>query len=228
MRNKPFNTQKVTVMNQWFSLSCDRYGHLMTAVGGSSSKINRSCQIPSAEQITLAPRVAQCAERKSEKPTPNDSLLQTAAQKSPIRRILVPIDATHVKPADLKPILNVARRFDAEITLLHCYSTPPSFDYAVGASALVDVTLHRNRVKAQLLRLCRDVQKSFAECRCVFTFGSLPVAILRASERLQADLIAVPLSLDFVSDCWTTKELLEELIRRADCAVLGVPLAQYK
>lgn len=228
MRNKPFNTQKVTVMNQWFSLSCDRYGHLMTAVGGSSSKINRSCQIPSAEQITLARRVAQCAERKSEKPTPNDSLLQTATQKSPIRRILVPIDATPVKPADLKPILKVARRFDAEITLLHCYSTPPSFDYAVGASALVDVTLHRNRVKAQLLRLCRDVQKSFAECRCVFTFGSLPVAILRASERLQADLIAVPLSLDFVSDCWTTKELLDELIRRADCAVLGVPLAQYK
>ena len=128
----------------------------------------------------------------------------------------------------LKTYSEVARRFDAEITLLHCYSTPPSFDYAVGASALVDVTLHRNRVKAQLLRLCRDVQKSFAECRCVFTFGSLPVAILRASERLQSDLIAVPLSLDFVSDCWTTKELLDELIRRADCAVLGVPLAQYK
>jgi len=133
-----------------------------------------------------------------------------------------------VKPADLKPILDVALRFDAEITLLHCYSTPPSFDYAVGASALVDVTLHRNRIMARLLKLCRDVQKSFAKCRCVFTFGSLPVAILRASERLQSDLIAVPLSLDFVSDCWTTKELVDELVRRADCAVLGVPLEQGK
>ncbi len=215
-------------MNQWFSLNCDRYGHLIADVGRSSSKINSSRQVQSSGQITRAARVAQFAESKSEKPTPYDSLLKTAAQKSPIRRILVPIDATHVKPADLKPILKIARRFDAEITLLHCYSTPSSFDYAVGASALVDVTLHRNRVMAQLLRLCRDVQKSFAKCRCVFTFGSLPVAILRASERLQSDLIAVPLSLDFVSDCWTTKELVEELVRRADCAVLGVPLAQGK
>jgi nucleotide-binding universal stress UspA family protein len=215
-------------MNQSISLNCDRYGHLITAVGGSSSKMNRSRQVPSAEQITPAPRIAQSAESKSEKPTPYDSLLQTAAQKSPIRRILVPIDATHVKLADLKPILKVARRFDAEITLLYCYSTPPSFDYAVGASALVDVTLHRNRVRTQLLKLCHDVQKSFAKCRCEFTFGSLPVAILRASERLESDLIAVPLSLDFVSDCWTTKELVDELVRRADCAVLGVPLAEGK
>jgi len=215
-------------MNQWFSFNCDRYGHLITAVGGSSSKINRSRQVPSAEQITLAPRVVQFPESDSEKPTPYDSLLQTAAEKSPIRRILVPIDATHVKPDDLKPILKVARRFDAEITLLHCYSTPPSFDYARGTSALVDITLHRNRVRAQLLKLCRDVQKFFDKCRCEFTFGSLPGAILRASERLQSDLIAVPLSLDFISRCWTTKELLDELVRGANCAVLGVPSVQGK
>jgi nucleotide-binding universal stress UspA family protein len=211
-------------MNQWFSLTCDRYGHLMTAVGGSSSKITRSGEGPKPEQIPPAPST----ERKLEKPTPPESRLQTVVAKPPIQRILVPIDATHVKPADLDPILKVARRFDAEITLLHCYSTPPSFDYAVGTSALADVTLHRNRIMAQLLRLCRDVQKSFAKCRCLFTFGSLPVAIHRASERLRSDLIAIPLSLDFVSHCWTTKELLDELVRRADCAVLGVPSEQGK
>jgi nucleotide-binding universal stress UspA family protein len=208
-------------MNQWFSLTCDRYGHLMTAVGGSSSKINRPGEDPKPEQIPPAPST----EGKLEKRTAPESPLQTAAEKPPIQRILVPIDATHVKPADLDPILKVARRLDAEINLLHCYSTPPSFDYAVGASALADVTLHRNRIMAQLLKLCCDVQKSFAKCRCIFTFGSLPVAIRRASERLQADLIAVPLPLDFASHCWTTKDLLDELIRRANCPVLGVPSA---
>jgi nucleotide-binding universal stress UspA family protein len=191
----------------------------MTAVGGSSSKINRSGEGPNPEQIPPAPST----EGKLEKPTPPESPLQTAAENPPIQRILVPIDATHVKPTDLDPILKAARRFDAEITLLHCYSTPPSFDYAVGASALADVTLHRNRIMAQLLKLCCDVQKSFAKCRCIFTFGSLPVAIRRASERLQADLIAVPLPLDFASHCWTTKDLLNELIRRANCPVLGFP-----
>jgi nucleotide-binding universal stress UspA family protein len=208
-------------MNQWFSLTCDRYGHLMTAVGGSSSKIKMSGEGPSPEQIPAAPST----EGKLEKPTPPESPLQAAAAKPPIQRILVPIDATHVKPADLDPILKVARRFDAEITLLHCYSTPPSFDYAVGTSALADVTLHRNRIMAQFLKLCCDVQKSFAKCRCIFTFGSLPVAIRRASERLEADLIAVPLSLDYASHCWTTKDLVDELIRRANCPVLGVPSA---
>jgi nucleotide-binding universal stress UspA family protein len=188
--------------------------------------IRHQLEVPSLKAVRVT--MAQSAESKSGRPIPYDSRLQTAAQKSPIRRILVPIDATHVKPADLNPILKVARRFDAEITLLHCYSTPPSFGYAVGASGLADVTLHRNRIMAQLLRLCHDVQKSFAKCRCLFTFGSLPVAILRASERLQSDLIAVPLSLDFVRHCWRTKTLLDELVRRADCAVLGVPVAQGK
>ena len=214
-------------MNKWFSATCDRYGHLISLGAGLSTATNPLFAVPRVEPIELVPPVARSTQEELKQTASRDAT-QTVAQKSPIRRILVPLDATHVKPADLKPILKVARRFDAEITLLHCYSTPPSFDYAVGASALIDVTLHRNRLRAQLFKLCRDVQKSFAKCRCEFTFGSLPVAILRASERLQSDLIAVPLSLDFVSDCWTTKELVDELVRRADCAVLGVPLAQGK
>ena len=146
--------------------------------------------------------------------------MQTAAAKPPVRRILIAIDADHVKPADLKPILKVARHFDAEVTLLHFYSTPPSFDYAVGPSALMEINLHRNMVRERLLELCADVRNFFFKCHCEFTSGSLPAEILRASERLQADLIAVPLSLDFASHCWTTKDLLDELIRRANCPVL--------
>jgi nucleotide-binding universal stress UspA family protein len=214
-------------MNKGFSATCDRYGHLITLGAGVTTATNELFAVPRVEPIELVPPAAQSTEKELKQTASRDAT-QSVAQNSPIRRILVPIDATHVKPADLKPILKVARRFDAEITLLHCYSTPPSFDYARGASALVDVTFHRNRVRAQLLKLCRDVQKSFAKCRCEFAFGSLPAAILRASERLQSDLIAVPQSLDFVSDCWTTKELVDELVRRADCAVLGVPLAQGK
>jgi nucleotide-binding universal stress UspA family protein len=43
------------------------------------------------------------------------------------RRILIPIDATQVKSKDLKPVLEVAQRLDAEVTLLHCYEIPLSF-----------------------------------------------------------------------------------------------------
>jgi hypothetical protein len=70
------------------------------------------------------------------------------------------------------------------------------------------------------------VRKFFTQCRCQLTFGSLPVEILRASQRLQSDLIVVPLSLDVVSNCWTAKDLLDELVRKANCSVIGIPSAK--
>jgi nucleotide-binding universal stress UspA family protein len=143
--------------------------------------------------------------------------------QSPIQRILIPIDATQVKSADLEPVLKVAQRFDAEVTLLHCYEIPLSFHYAVGRSALMEVVLHSDLVRTQLLQLCAEVQKLFASCRSEFTFGSLPVEILCASHRLQSDLIVVPLAQDLGSYSWTTKEIMDELVRKADCPVVGIP-----
>ena len=104
-------------------------------------------------------------------------------QSPRFRRILIPIDATQVKSGDLKPVLEVAQRLDAELTLLHCYEIPLSFHYAVGRSALMEVVLHRDLVRTQLLQLCAEVRKFFASCRSEFTVGSLPVEILsRESE----------------------------------------------
>jgi nucleotide-binding universal stress UspA family protein len=148
--------------------------------------------------------------------------------QSPIQRILIPIDATRVKAADLKPVLKVAQRFDAEVTLLHCYEIPLSFHYAVGRSALMDVVLHSDLVRTQLLQLCAEVRKFFASCRSEFTFGSLPVEILGASQRLQSDLIVVPLALDLGSYSWATKEIMDELVRKADCPVVGIRIQSAK
>lgn len=142
--------------------------------------------------------------------------------RSGIGRILIPIDATQVKSADLKPVLKVAQRFDAEVTLLHCYQIPLSFHYAVGRSALVEVALHSDLVRTQLLQLCAEVRKFFANCRSEFTFGSLPVEILCSSQRLQSDLIMIPLALDLGSYSWTTKEIMDELVRKAECPVVGI------
>jgi hypothetical protein len=190
-------------MNQSPRLGSDRYGHLISARGGASSKT-----ISSESSHSSAPA--------------DDLIFQNAAAKWPIQRILIPIDATRVKAADLKPVLKVAQRFDAEVTLLHCYEIPLSFHYAVGRSALMEVILHSDLVKTQLLQLCAEVRKFFASCRSEFTFGSLPVEILCASQRLQSDLIVVPLALDLGSYSWTPKEIMDELVRKADCPVVGI------
>jgi hypothetical protein len=201
-------------MDQWLNLSCDRYGYLITAEGEASSRI-RSFEVShSGEPDVLGG------------PSAHNLIFQNAAARSPIRRILIPIDAVHVKPVDLKPILSVAQRFDAEVSLVHCYEMPLSFHYAVGRSAPMEITLHCNMVRTRLLKLCIDVRKFFSQCRCQLTVGSIPVEILRASQRLQSDLIMVPLSLVFVSHSWTAKDLLDELVRKAHCSVLGIPWAK--
>src|SRR5258707_14239392 len=181
--------------------------------GGASSKTISSERSHSGEQDESEARPA------------DDLIFQNAAAKSPIRRILIPIDATRLKSADLKPVLKVAQRFDADVTLLHCYEIPLSFHYAVGRSALMEVVLHRDLVRTQLLQLCAEVREFFARCRSEFTFGSLPVEILCASQRLQSDLIVVPLALDFGSYSWTTKEIMDELVRKAACPVGGIRVA---
>lgn len=199
-------------MNHSPRIGSDRYGHLISARGGASSK-------------TISSERSHSGEADESEARPADDLIfqQNAAAKSPIRRILIPIDATQVRAADLKPVLKVAQRFDAEVMLLHCYEIPFSFHYAVGRSAITDVILHRDLVRTQLLQLCAQVRKFFPSCRSEFTFGSLPVEILRASQRLQCDLIVVPLALDLGSHSWTTREIIDELVRKADCPVVGIP-----
>lgn len=195
-------------IDQWFDRSSGRYGHLVTP-GSRPSKIG-PLQISSfAEPDELG------------KPGAHDSVIENTAVKSPIRRILIPIDPVQVKVADLRPILQIAQRFDAEVTLFHCYEMPPSFCYARGRSALTDLILHRQRVRMRLLKLCTEVRRLFPKCRSEFASGSLPIEILRAS-RIQSDLIVVLLSPEFVSHNWTAKELMDELVRKANCAVLGI------
>ena len=145
---------------------------------------------------------------------------------APIRRIVVPIDAIQTKLSDLRPILLMARRLGAGVTLLHCYVAPPSFDFAASGCAVAELKSHRWRVRSRLYEFTGEVRKIFPKCNCRFVSGSPATQILRQSQRLFADLIAVPLPLDLVRWCWLPEELLDELIRRADCPVLCVPASR--
>ena len=149
-----------------------------------------------------------------------------ASNSPPVRRILVPIDAVQTKLSDLRPIFLMARRLHASVTLLHCYVVPPSFDFAVGDGALKELSLHRWRVRSRLYQLTGEARKLYPKCSCRSVSGSPATQILRQSQRLLADLIAIPLPLDLVRWCWLPEELLDELIRKAGCPVLCVPASQ--
>ena len=120
----------------------------------------------------------------------------------------------------------MARRLGASVTLLHCDIAPPSFGLAIGHQAVRELSLHRWRVRSRLYEVVEAARKLLPNCSCRYVSGSPVAQILRQSQRLLADLIAVPLPLDLVRWCWLPTELLDELIRKADCPVLCVPASQ--
>lgn len=121
----------------------------------------------------------------------------------------------------------MARRLGATVTLLHCYVDPPSFDFAVGNVALTDVSLHWGRVRTRLYELATAARTLYCKCIGRVALGSPATEIIRQSQALKADLIAVPLPLDLIRWCWLSEQLLDELVRKADCPVLCVPAQKF-
>jgi len=121
----------------------------------------------------------------------------------------------------------MARRLGATVTLLHCYVAPPSFDFAVGDAALADVSLHCRRVRTRLYELATAARRLYSNCFGRVALGSPATQIVRQSQVLRADLIAVPLPLDLIRWCWLPDELLDELVRTADCPVLCAPAQKF-
>jgi nucleotide-binding universal stress UspA family protein len=206
-------------MKDLFNPICDRHGHILTGVGGLP-EVMLPFILPSVEEITLLPESARIVAAAT-----RDRQLGQIRPKADnngfhIRRILVPVDSEHTKPADLIRVVELARRFDAQITFLQCYETPRAFSFAKGDAAVKDVIWHQEQTKAHLRTLCSRVRKSWTKCLWLFEFGSLPEGILRVSKRIRADLIAVPLPLSSAGESWSNCEILDELARKADCAVL--------
>ncbi len=67
----------------------------------------------------------------------------------------------------------------------------------------------------------------YSKCIGRVALGSPATQIVRQSQALKADLIAVPLPLDLIRWCWLPEELLDELVRKADCPVLCVPAQKF-
>jgi hypothetical protein len=150
------------------------------------------------------------------------------SSESQIHQILVPVDAIHTKLSDLSPILLMARRLGATVTLLHCYVAPPSFDFVVGDAALADVSLHCRLVRTRLYALATAARSLYSNCIGRFSFGCPAVQILRQSREVEADLIAIPLPLDLTRWSWLPDELFDELVRKAACPVLCVPAQKVR
>jgi len=202
------------------SPTCDRYGHILTGIGGSPQAM-APFVLPTAEEIALFPAGTGNGLASTGYEQRNGSRSRERKVGFRIRKILIPVDSEHTKPADLKRVIQLARKLDAQITLLHCYETPRSFFYAHGDFGFDDIIRHRELNLLQLQTLCAGVRRSWSKCQWLFEEGSLPASILRVCKRMRADLLVVAVFLDAASENWSTTEGARELVRKADCPVLA-------
>jgi hypothetical protein len=135
----------------------DRYGHLLTGVGGLPQGMSPFI-FPTPEEMAFLPVVAGNGFAPSRNRRPNQAQSQKGKNRFEIRRILVPVDSEHTRPADLIRVVELARRFDAQITFLQCYETPRAFSFAKGDAAVKDVIWHRSRLRLICERFVRECE----------------------------------------------------------------------
>ncbi|PWT86100.1 MAG: hypothetical protein C5B58_01965 [Acidobacteria bacterium] len=177
-------------MKGLFNPTCGRYGHIFTGPGGSP-QIMAPFVFPTAEDMAFLPGPGKGSVSSPYRRL-NGSMSKKRTAPFRIGKILVPIDSQHTKLIELKRVIQLARRLNAQITLLHCYEAPHSFSYVQGACAFEDVVRHREQTLFRLQTLCSQVRKAWPKCLCLFEVEPLPAAILRVAVRILADLIVVP------------------------------------
>jgi nucleotide-binding universal stress UspA family protein len=203
-----------------FSPTCDRYGHILTGIGGSPQAM-APFVFPTAEEIALFTGGTGNGHASTGYGASGGSRSKERKVNFRIRKILVPVDSEHTQLVDLKRVIHLARRLDAQITLLHCYEAPGNLFYAQGDSAFDDIIRHRELNLVRLQTLCARVRRTWPKCRWLFEEGPLPAGILRVSKHMRADLIVLPVSLDAATEKWSTIKIADQLVRKADCPVLA-------
>jgi nucleotide-binding universal stress UspA family protein len=142
-----------------------------------------------------------------------------------VRRILVPVDVLHSQPEQFRELFSIARRFNARVIFVHGYVAPPCFDFAVGPNAVQEAREHSLQVRNRVADFGARARQLYQRTRAVFLSGAPVTVVLKASHVLRTDLIAMGMGMDWFNHCWTMKEFVTEVIRRAECPVLGFRIA---
>ncbi len=127
-----------------------------------------------------------------------------------LRRILVPVDATHVASQALRFAFNLAERTGAKVLMLHAYTAQDDTRAAISEAT---ATAHRviGTVAIGLRR-----HPSFG--RAMVKMGAMRDVVVQIASDTSADLIVMPND-PFASDGMT---VAEEIIVRAPCPVLSL------
>jgi len=139
-----------------------------------------------------------------------------------IRRILAPTDLTSAPSKVVDYAVAFARRFGAELILLHVYEAKGNADYSLN---LVDDTIvdeSRERAEDALRELCGEVSETYPHCDMCFRAGTPSEEVVFAARDFDADLIVVSTHHHHWFTTLIGKSDAERILRRTPCPVLVV------
>jgi|SRR5215470_6781521 len=140
-----------------------------------------------------------------------------------IRRILVPVDFSAQADAAFEYALDLARKLDAQLTLLHVFQVPafafPDASVPLPAQTLIEV---QNASRAQLVKLEARAREGRVAASSLLREGAPFVEIVRAARSESADLIIMGTHGRTGLRHALMGSTAEKVVRKAPCAVLVV------
>lgn len=145
-----------------------------------------------------------------------------------IRRILVPTELTSAGSGVIGYAVAFARRFGAELILLHVHEAKGSADYSLNVIDDTIVDECRERAEDALREVCAGVNETYPHCDMCFRAGTPSEEIVLAAKDLDADLIVVSTHHHHWFTPLIGKSDAEKILRRTPCPVLVVQQDEYR
>jgi nucleotide-binding universal stress UspA family protein len=141
-----------------------------------------------------------------------------------IKRILAPTDFSPASLAAVSDAAELARRFRAEVILLHVvappYAGPEPDPYVVSPSFRLLYAEHRRAAGDRMTELHRDVSRRHRKCRVVTGEGSPAAEILATARKLKVNLIVMATHGRSGTKRVFLGSVAEKVVRAAPCPVL--------
>jgi universal stress protein A len=137
-----------------------------------------------------------------------------------IEKILVPTDLRLESMVAFQHAVTLAKLFDSELTLLHVFEEPYSFDNEIGLGAVELLGVKRSNAERELALIEKHLRAQHPKCRSCFRVGTPFEQIVREAENIGANLIVMSSH----SYSWLDRILhgsdAEGVLRHAPCPVL--------
>jgi nucleotide-binding universal stress UspA family protein len=142
-----------------------------------------------------------------------------------IDRIVVPTDFSQGSAHALRQAVEFARRFNAEIVLVHVIEPPvyPAMTFGAAAASLPAIHAEiRDNATKHLERLCAELTQQGIKARFILRDGSPFLEIVGVAEQEKANLIVIATHGHSGIKHLLLGSTAEKVVRKARCPVLTV------